>query len=91
VQGDIKNLVQWINDNSKELNPVLAAGIIHYEFVRIHTFIEGNGRTARILAAIYLYIRKFDIERFFTLDEYYDNNRPTYYKALNSVLLRHWI
>ncbi len=84
VQDEIKSLLEWIND-SKELNPVIAAGIIHYEFVRIHPFIDGNGRTARILAALYLYIREFDVDRFFTLDEYYDDNRSAYYKALNSV------
>ena len=31
----------------KELDPVIEAGIVHYELVRIHPFIDGNGRTAR--------------------------------------------
>lgn len=85
VRKDMHEFLKWINKDSKELNPVMAAGIIHYEFVRIHPFVDGNGRTARALAALLLYLREFDTERFFTLDEYYDYDRSAYYRALNSV------
>ncbi len=84
IKKSMAHLVEWIN-NSEELNPVIAAGILHYEFVRIHPFIDGNGKTGRILTALYLHTRKFDMDRMFTLDEYYDKNRPDYYSALNSV------
>ncbi len=83
VQGQIKDLLEWINNTSRELNAVISAGIIHYEFVRIHPFIDGNGRTGRALVAIYLYLRGFDVD--FTLDEYYNSDRQAYYNALNSV------
>lgn len=83
VPGQIEDLLEWINNTSGELNAVISAGIIHYEFVRIHPFVDGNGRTGRALAAIYLYLRGFDVD--FTLDEYYNNNRQAYYHALNSV------
>jgi len=85
VRKEMAEFIEWLNGNSKELNPVIVAGIIHYEFVRIHPFVDGNGRTARALAALLLYLRKFDTNSFFTLDEYYDYDRPAYYKALNSV------
>ena len=49
VQTLVQNLLEWINQE-KELNPVLLAGLAHYEFVRIHPFVDGNGRTARALA-----------------------------------------
>lgn len=78
--------MEWLNsESSSQLNPVIAAGITHYEFVRIHPFIDGNGRTARALATLLLYIREFDIKRFFALDDYYDSDRPAYYRALKSV------
>jgi Fic family protein len=83
VRPEIEDLLEWINNSSGELNAVISAGIIHYEFVRIHPFIDGNGRTSRALAAIYLYLRGFDVD--FTLDEYYHSNRQAYYDALNSV------
>ena len=79
-----KALLGWINQEI-ELHPALIAGLSHYEFVRIHPFVDGNGRTARALAALILYIRDFDIKRFFTLDDYYDSDRKAYYTALKSV------
>jgi Fic family protein len=84
VPKEMANFIEWI-EHAIELNPVIAAGIIHYEFVRIHPFIDGNGRTGRALAALFLYLKKFDVDRLFTLDEYYDNDRQSYYDALNSV------
>jgi len=83
VPREMRNFLSWLNDSSRELNPVIAAGIIHFEFVRIHPFVDGNGRTARALEALYLHIKKFDVD--FTLDEYYDNDRQAYYDALNLV------
>ena len=79
-----KALLEWINQEI-ELHPVLIAGLSHYEFVRIHPFVDGNGRTDRALATLILYIRDFDIKRFFTLDDYYDSDRKAYYAALKSV------
>jgi len=82
----MKNLLNWLNsEESFELHPVLTAGISHYEFVRIHLFADGNGRTARALATLILYISEFDIKRFFALDDYYDSDRAAYYNALKSV------
>jgi Fic family protein len=85
VPQEMQNFMEWINNGFGDLNQVIAAGIIHYEFVRIHPFVDGNGRTARALAALFLYLMEFDIDRFFTLDEFYDNDRQAYYDALNSV------
>lgn len=86
VPGLVKDLVEWINSKeSKEFNPVIESGVVHYELVRIHPFVDGNGRTARVLAALILYLRGFDTNQFFCLDDYYDSDRPAYYKALQSV------
>ncbi|MBA7548048.1 hypothetical protein ES705_40494 [subsurface metagenome] len=86
VPGLVKDLLGWINsEESKELDPIIEAGVLHYEFVRIHPFVDGNGRTARVLAALILYLRGFDTNQFFCLDDYYDSDRPAYYKALQSV------
>lgn len=87
IKKNIADLIEWIN-NGEKLHPVIAAGIVHYEFVRIHPFVDGNGRTGRVLTALYLQTREFDVDRMFTLDEYYDKNRPSYYNALNSVDLK---
>jgi Fic family protein len=86
VPGLVKALVAWINsEEAKEIDPIIAAGVAHYEFVRIHPFVDGNGRTARVLATIILYLRGFDTKQFFCIDDYYDSDRPAYYRALQSV------
>jgi len=82
----VKELVEWLNsEEAKELDPIIAAGVAHYEFVRIHPFVDGNGRTARVLATLILYLRGFDTKQFFCIDDYYDSDRPAYYRALQSV------
>lgn len=76
-------LVAWLNSPEVgALMPVLHAGIAHYECVRIHPFVDGNGRTARALATLILYKRGFDTKRFFALEEYYNVDRRSYYEAL---------
>ena len=87
---DVSRLVveflDWLNsDKTKDINPVILAGIVHYEIARIHPFIDGNGRTARLMASLILYKRGFDHRRFFALDDYYDENRKAYYEALKTV------
>lgn len=78
--------LDWLNsDRSKEINAVILAGVAHYEIARIHPFIDGNGRAARLLAALILYKSGFDHRRFFALDDYYDENRAAYYAALKTV------
>lgn len=82
----MKALITWLNSaEAQAFDPVIEAGIAHYEFVRIHPFIDGNGRTARVLATLILYLRGFDAKQFFCLDDYYDSDRPLYYRALQSV------
>jgi Fic family protein len=82
----VKEFLDWLESKSTlKINPVLLAGIAHYEIARIHPFIDGNGRTARLLATLILYKRGFDHHRFFALDDYYDEERSAYYTALKTV------
>jgi Fic family protein len=81
----MKALIKWINTESKSLHPVVVAGIVHYEIVRIHPFVNGNGRTARALASLILCLRSFDIKKYFALDEHYNVNKTAYVDALKSA------
>lgn len=82
----VAEFLEWLNsEKTKELNSVILAGIVHYEIARVHPFIDGNGRTARLMAALVLYKSGFDHRRFFALDDYYDENRSAYYAALKTV------
>jgi len=82
----VNDFMEWFNSQEgKEIDPVIEAGLTHYELVRIHPFIDGNGRTARIMATLVFYKRGFDVKRFFALDDYYDQDRRGYYAALKNV------
>lgn len=82
----MKALITWLNSaEAQAFDPVIEAGIAHYEFVRIHPFVDGNGRTARVLATLTLYLRGFDAKQFFCLDDYYDSDMAAYYRVLQGV------
>ncbi len=82
----VSEFLDWLNsDQTTAITPIILAGIMHYEIARIHPFIDGNGRTARLMAALILYKSGFDHRRFFALDDYYDENRPAYYAALKTA------
>jgi len=86
VSGHLKELFAYINTTTEEdINPLLKSGIVHYEFVRIHPFVDGNGRVGRCLSTLILYQEDYDIRKFFSLEEYFDKHAAEYYEALQSV------
>lgn len=84
VPWQIKELIYFVN-NEREIHPVIKAAIVHYEFVRVHPFIDGNGRTGRALSMLVLFRESYDIRHFFSLEERFDRNPEQYYTALQSV------
>lgn len=93
----VSDFLLWLkNVPSDNIHSALKAGITHYELVRIHPFLDGNGRVARAIATLVLFKEGYDIKRFFSLEEYYDREPLTYYTALQSVAaeqgnLTHWL
>jgi len=85
VSGLMFELLEWWNGKAKEISPVLSSSILHYRFEDIHPFADGNGRTGRVLALWELYRRGFDTHHIFSVDEYYWEDRPGYYAALEGV------
>lgn len=82
----IASFLQWLNTTSvDDMHVVLKAGIAHYEMVRIHPFLDGNGRVARAISVLVLCKAGYDIKRFFSLEEHYDQEPLAYYDALQSV------
>lgn len=77
-------LVNWLQ-NEQTIPPVLIAGIAQFQLVHIHPFLDGNGRTARLLSTLCLYRSGYDFKKLFTISEYYDRNRQDYYHAIQSV------
>ena len=77
-------LVAWLNAPG-DVHPVLASGIGQFQLVHIHPFLDGNGRTSRLLSTLCLYRAGYDFKRLFTISEYYDRDRPAFYRAIQSV------
>jgi Fic family protein len=53
--------------------------------VHVHPFVDGNGRTSRLLSTLCLYRSGYDFKRLFTLSEFYDRDRSAFYSALQRV------
>jgi Fic family protein len=82
----MREFLYWVNkDDKDEIHPILKAGIAHHEMVRIHPFIDGNGRVARSIATLILVLGGYDIRRFFSLEEFYDRDAVTYYENLQKA------
>jgi Fic family protein len=78
----MSDLVAWISESEPDLPVPVIAGIAHYQFVTIHPYFDGNGRTARALATWILYRGKYDLGRFYSLEEFYAQDLQGYYDAL---------
>lgn len=53
LQRLLSNLFIWLHTEN-DIDPIVKAAVLHYQFVAIHPFTDGNGRTARILTVLYL-------------------------------------
>jgi Fic family protein len=85
VSGLMFELLDWWNRAAGNLSPVLSSAVLHYRFEAIHPFADGNGRAGRSLALWELYRRGFDTHHIFSVDEFYWEDRPRYYAALQAV------
>ncbi len=81
-------MVDWLK-RSGGIHPVLVSGIAQFQLVHIHPFLDGNGRTSRLLSTLCLCRAGYDFKPLFTISEYYDRNRPAFYRAIQSVRERH--
>ena len=80
----LANWEQFIHANDG-IDPLIKLAVQHYQFEAIHPFIDGNGRTGRILNVLYLVEKKLLALPLLYLSRYILNNRNDYYYLLNSV------
>jgi Fic family protein len=79
----MRDFALWLRDTG-EFHPVCTAGIAHLHLVAIHPFVDGNGRTARLLAALLLQMSGYGFRKLLSLDAYYQRNRDPYIDALRA-------
>jgi Fic family protein len=77
-------LVDFVNDNvsNSKLPVPISAALAHYQFATIHPYLDGNGRTARLLTTLILRRAGYGLEGIYSLDEHYAKNLREYYEAL---------
>jgi Fic family protein len=84
VPALMSQLAEWINGAEKEQTPVvILAGLAHYQFVTIHPYYDGNGRTSRLLATLILHRGGYGLNGLFSLEEYHARDLDAYYSALD--------
>jgi Fic family protein len=76
------DLVAWLRRRRRELHPLVLAAIGHVEFINIHPFDDGNGRSGRVLTS-YLFMRSgWDLRRFVASEEIFGADVQDYYEQL---------
>ncbi len=83
VPALMAQMVRWASQAEKAGVPVpVIAGLVHYQFVTIHPFYDGNGRTARLLATFILHRGGYGLHGFFSLEEHHARDLEGYYRSL---------
>ena len=82
VQDCLGNLEKFMH--AKDKIPILVkAGLIHHQFETIHPFLDGNGRTGRLLITLYLCVTGFLQSPFLYLSLFFKQHRDLYYQKLS--------
>lgn len=80
----MEELIKFIHTED-DLHPIEKASILHFYFVYIHPFFDGNGRTARAISFAYLLQKGYDFFRFFSISTVIKDQKIRYYKAIKDV------
>src|SRR3990167_7749716 len=82
VSGLMSELFDYIKKNKSRIAPLILAGIFHKQFVIIHPFIDGNGRTARLATKVLLAKMGLDTFNLFSFENYYNQNVSKYFQTV---------
>lgn len=84
IEKAASELLDWL-ENSSGVPTIVKVGVFHHQFVYLHPFEDGNGRTCRLLAALIFLKHNYAINKYFVLDDYYDIDRILYSDKLHSA------
>ena len=90
VPPPIREMNQALNDLEKfihaddEYLPLIKAGLLHAQFETIHPFLDGNGRTGRMLVTMFLWHRRLLEMPVLYLSTYFKEHQEVYYEKLNA-------
>ncbi len=78
--GDLEKFIHTKNDG---YFPLIKAALIHAQFETIHPFVDGNGRTGRLLIIMFLWQEKLLEAPILYLSDFFKRNQELYYNLLN--------
>lgn len=78
----LEHLQKFIKENENDLDPLVLAGIFHKQFVIIHPFLDGNGRTVRLATKVLLAKLGINIFNIFSFENYYNKNVSRYFERV---------
>lgn len=85
IREKLKNLEDYLNNNSDGIDPLVKMAAVHYQFEAIHPFYDGNGRTGRIINILFLTMRGLLERPVLYLSKYIIENKGEYYKSIREV------
>jgi Fic family protein len=89
VPPPVPAMTEALNDfekfiHNESMMPVLQAGILHAQFETIHPFLDGNGRTGRLLITLFLFQRAILEKPVLFLSSFFKKHQQLYYDKLNA-------
>lgn len=97
----MNELFDFIHKNKGAIDPLILAGIFHKQFVIIHPFVDGNGRTIRLATKVLLSAMGLSTFNLFSFENYYNKNvsqyfaqvgvRGNYYELCDRVDFTKWL
>lgn len=81
----LEEMIEFLKKNAKVIDPLILAGIFHKQFVIIHPFIDGNGRTSRLATKILLAKMGLDTFYLFSFENYYNQNVTKYFEEVGEL------
>lgn len=85
VKPLITSLIEFITNNKNEIDPLILAGIFHKQFVLIHPFTDGNGRTCRLVTKVLLAELGLDTFELFSFENFYNQNVTKYFSLVGEI------
>lgn len=78
----MNELIAYLEKEYNTTDPLILAGIFHKQFVVIHPFMDGNGRTARLVTKYLLARMGLDTFQLFSFENYYNQNVTKYFSSV---------
>lgn len=91
MQRALNDLEKFFHDDSHGLPSLIKTGLIHAQFETIHPFLDGNGRTGRLLITFFLYKEGILSKPLLYLSDYFKKHRSIYYDKLNGYRLNNGV